>query len=322
MADQRCCILGATGFLGGQIARVAHRQGWKIRAFRRRREAVGTIGDLPVEWISGDLSDTASLLAAMRGCPLVFHAAGYYPRRTRNSEEAVRHGVMGMRNVLTAASAAGVRRLIYTSAYTTLGIPSAGLATESDLYMPSSTTNPYFEVKWAMEMEAMRAATSGLPIIITLPTVVFGPGDIKPNSSELLLMIANGHSPSRNDGQLNVVDGRDVAEAHLAAANLGRPGGRYILGGHNMDYQEMLDSILDTVEHMQQAPSSQGIVKKMTRLGAKLGNQGTHPLANIGHWFPVDAALTKGQLRLPDPIPFAKTCHDTLEWFYEHGYDQ
>ncbi|MCJ7736745.1 MAG: NAD-dependent epimerase/dehydratase family protein [Anaerolineae bacterium] len=322
MAEPRCCILGATGFLGGQIARVAHRQGWKIRGLRRRPNAVGTIGNLPVEWVSGDLSDTASLLAAMRGCPLVFHAAGYYPRRTRDSGEAVRHGVMGMRNVLAAASTAGVRRLVYTSAYTTLGIPSSGLAAENDLYVPTSTTTPYFEVKWAMEMEAMRAVTWGLPIVIALPTAVFGPGDIKPNSSQLLLMIAQGHSPSKSDGQINVVDARDVAEGHLAAANRGRTGGRYVLGGHNLEYQEMLDIMTDTAGQMQQVSSAQGIVRTVARLGARLSSPEPHHLAIIGHWFHVDSALTRNQLSLADPIPFAKTCHDTLEWFYEHGYPQ
>jgi len=322
LAERRCCVLGATGFLGGQITRVVHRQGWKIRGMRRRRNAVGAIGDLSIEWVSGDLSDTASLLAAMRGCPLVFHAAGYYPRRTRDSGEAVRHGVMGMRNVLAAASTAGVRRLVYTSAYTTLGIPSGRLAAENDLYVPSSITNPYFEVKWAMEMEAMRAATWALPIIITLPTAVFGPGDIKPSSSQLLLTIANGHSPSKRDGQINVVDPRDVADGHLAAANRWRPGGRYILGGHNLAYQEMLDIMVDTARQMRQVPSSHGIVRSMARLGARLGSPEPHHLASIGHWFPVDSALTRGQLGLPEPIPFAKTCHDALEWYYEHGCPQ
>ena len=74
MADVRCCILGATGFIGGQVARAALAGGLQVRGVRRRPEATGAIGDLDVEWMTGDLADPASLVTAMRGCPLVFHA--------------------------------------------------------------------------------------------------------------------------------------------------------------------------------------------------------------------------------------------------------
>ena len=72
-------VIGATGFIGGQIARAAAARGWQVRALRRRPQAVGAIGDVPVEWWSGDLADRASLTAAMHGCEVVFHAAGAYP---------------------------------------------------------------------------------------------------------------------------------------------------------------------------------------------------------------------------------------------------
>ena len=158
----RCCILGATGFIGGQIARAALARGWQVRGLRRRPDATGAIGDLDVEWVSGDLIDPASLVAAMRDCPLVFHAAGYYPHRARNVWETVRHGVTGMRNVLTAAATAGVKRLVYTSALTTVGPPAdpSRLADERDLYLPGSVPLPYFEAKWAMEMETKNSVSS------------------------------------------------------------------------------------------------------------------------------------------------------------------
>ena len=173
MSEIPCCVLGATGFIGGQIARVARSKGLKVRAVRRRSGAVGAIGDLDVDWVSGDLNDIASLVTAMRGCPLVFHAAAYYPQRARDPWEAVRHDVAGMRNVLTAAATAGVKRLIYTSAPTTIGPPSdtTRQANETDLYLPGSFPTPYFEVKWAKEMEAIRAAAQGQPVITVIPPV-------------------------------------------------------------------------------------------------------------------------------------------------------
>ena len=109
-----CCVLGATGFIGGQIARAALAHEWRVRAVRRRPEATGAIGDLDVEWVSANLHDPPSLAESMRGCEVVFHAAGYYPSRGGSVRQAVGEAIAGMRNVLTAAAQAGVRRIIYT----------------------------------------------------------------------------------------------------------------------------------------------------------------------------------------------------------------
>lgn len=320
----RCCILGATGFIGGQVARAAiDQEGWKVRGLRRQPDAVGTIGDLPIEWVSGDLTDAASLVTAMRGCPLVFHAAGYYPHRTRDVQETVRHGVTGMRNVLAAAATAGVKRLIYTSALTTIGPPSepGRLANEDDLYMPGSVPGPYFEVKWAMEIEAMRATAQGVPVVIVAPTTVFGPGDIKPTTGALLLLAAKGRIPGYIAGSINVVDGRDVAKGHVAAAKHGRRGRRYILGGHNMTFQDMLVVMAEAAGRKPpRAKIPLWLVETAAGAASWLGIPGTHVLCAVRHWQPLDSSRAREELTLLDPIPFAQTCRDTLAWFRAHGY--
>ncbi|MFQ6100006.1 MAG: NAD-dependent epimerase/dehydratase family protein [Anaerolineae bacterium] len=318
-----CCILGATGFIGGQIARAAVAQGWQVRGLRRRPNAVGAIGDLEIEWVSGDLADPASLVTAMRGCPLVFHAAGYYPHRARNVWETVRHGVTGMRNVLAAASTAGVKRLVYTSALTTIGPPSdpSRLAGERDLYTPGSIPNPYLEVKWAMEMEALRATAQGLPVVIVLPTAVFGPGDVKPTTGKLLLLVAKGRIPGYIEGEINVVDGRDVAAGHIAAARRGRPGQRYILGGHNLTLREMQTIIAEAAGRKPpRAKLPLWLVRVIAEVGSLLGVPGTHHLRAIRHWQPLDTTRARKELGLLEPIPFEQTCRDALAWFREHGY--
>ncbi len=322
MPTIRCCILGATGFIGGQIARAAAARGWQVRGLRRRPEAVGAVGDLDVEWVSGDLADPASLVTAMRGFPLVFHAAGYYPHLARDVREAVRHGVAGIRNVLLAASAAGVKRLVYTSALTTVGPPSdsSRLANESDLYTPGSVPLPYFEVKWAMEMEATRACAQGLPVVLVLPTVVFGPGDVKPTSGKLLLMAAQGRVPGVIEGAVNVVDARDVAAGHIAAAERGLPGQRYILGGHNLSLRELLTTIAEAAGRQPPRGSLPlWLVQAVAEAGSWLGVSGLHHLRAIRHWQPLDATRARKELGLADPIPFEQTCHDALAWFRERG---
>jgi len=319
----RCCILGATDFIGGHIARAALARGWQVRGLRRRPDAVGAIGDLEIEWVSGDLVDPASLVAAMRACPLVFHAAGYYPHRARDVWETVRHGVTGMRNVLAAAAAARVKRLVYTSALTTVGPPSdpGRLASEDDLYTPGSVPLPYFEAKWAMEMEAMRATAQGLPVVVVLPTLVLGPGDVKPTTGKLLLMAARGRIPGYVEGRINVVDRRDVAAAHVAAAERGRPGRRYVLGGHNLTFREMQSIIVEAAGR--KPPRFKlplWLIQAVAKAGGRLGVPGTHHLRAIHHWQPLDTTRAREELGLPEPIPFEQTCHDALDWFREHGY--
>jgi dihydroflavonol-4-reductase len=323
MPKIRCCILGATGFIGGQIARAALAQGLQVRGVRRRPSATGAIADLDIEWVSGDLSDSASLVTAMRGCPLVFHAAGYYPHRARNIWETVRHGVTGMRNVLAAAATASVKRLVYTSALTTVGPPAdpTHLAGERDLYTPGSAPNPYLEVKWAMEMEAMRAAAQGLPVIVMLPTAVLGPGDVKPTTSSLLLMAAQGRIPGYVEGTINVVDGRDVAAGHVAAARRGRPGQRYLLGGHNMTIREVLTVAAEIAGRKPpRVKLPPWLVRAVAKVGGRLGIPGTHHLRAIRRWQPLDTSRAREELGLPEPIPFEQTCRDTLTWFHEQGY--
>jgi dihydroflavonol-4-reductase len=323
MSNVRCCILGATGFIGGQIARTALAGGLRVRGVRRRPEATGAIGDLDIEWMTGDLADPASLVATMRGCPLVFHAAGYYPRSARNIQEIVRHGVTGMRNALNAAVTAGVKRFIYTSSLTTVGPPAdpSRLANTHDLYTPGSIPNPYYEVKWAMEMEALRAAAQGLPVIVVLPTAAFGPGDVKPTTSALLLAVAQRRVPGYVEGAINVVDGRDVAAGHIAAAKRGKPGQRYILGGHNLTIREML-----TVAANAAGGKPPGLklplwlVRAAAGLGGLLGISGTHHLRAIDHLQMLDTKRARTELGLEEPIPFEQTCRDTLDWFYENGY--
>jgi dihydroflavonol-4-reductase len=213
--------------------------------------------------------------------------------------------------------------LIYTSALTTVGPPSKPdrLANEDDLYTPGSIPNPYFETKWAMEMEAMRAMVHGLGIVTVMPTLVLGPGDVKPATGTLLLAVAKGQVPGYVEGSINVVDGRDVATGHLAAAERGRPGKRYILGGHNMTFQEMMMIIAEAAGR--KPPRTRippWVIKLAAETGSLLGTPGTHHLRAIRHWQPLDTSRAREELELPDPIPFEQTCRDSLAWFHAQGY--
>ena len=177
---------------------------------------------------------------ALRTNRIIFHCAGAYPHNPRTIALDLPKALQQMRNVLDGAAEIGVDRLVYTSSYTTIGPSDAvaedgigRLADERDIYVAGSSGDPYYEAKWAMESLAMEAGQNGQPVVVLCPTAVFGPGDVHMSVSAPLLQAARGRMPFYIDALLGVVDVRDVATAHLAAALQRRASGRYILNGHN-----------------------------------------------------------------------------------------
>ncbi len=313
----KCCVLGATGFIGGQIARAAVQAGWHVRAARRHPTSVGAIGDLPVEWVQADLRDLRMLVAAMRGCEVLFHAAAAYPQDFRHAERAVAEASAEMARVLEAAREAGIRRLVYTSSLTTLarrfeqGMPPLD---ETDFYVSGTANSAYYEAKLAMERLAL--ASRDLDVVTMLPTAVFGPGDVKPTTSLVIREAARGHIPIYFDAVINVVDGRDVAASHLSAAERGRAGERYILGGHNMTMGELLE-VVDRCQgmHRPRLHISRGAMRAFVRLTDALPF--VHLPENIRtfeFWGPVSSSKAERELSHA-ARPFEETVRDTLAWF-------
>ncbi|MCX6030581.1 MAG: NAD-dependent epimerase/dehydratase family protein [Chloroflexi bacterium] len=348
----RCLVLGATGFIGGQIARAAVARGWQVRGLRRQPGAVGAIGDLGMTWVEGDLADCASLVAAMLDCEVVFHCAGAYPHDSRQIEASTRAAVEQMRHVLAAAREAGVRRLVYTSSFTTIGRPTESLspkpaeaapmppiagvgartasfrigtepsrlADERDFYVPGSANDPYYEAKWAMEVEALRAAGPGLEVVVLCPVAVFGPGDVHLSVSQPLLMTAQGRLPFYLDATFSVVDVRDAAETHVAAAERGRSGERYILCGHNLTMREGLAEVAAVAGARPPFVKLGGpLLKAFLAVGSLIPGSNTAYLRTAPLWRPVDNAKAVRELGLR-VRPFAETARDALAWFRERGF--
>jgi dihydroflavonol-4-reductase len=171
-----------------------------------------------------------------------------------------------------------------------------------------------------MELEAFRAAAEGLPAVILNPTAVFGPGDVKPATGEVLLRAARGQIPVYFDAVVNSVDVRDVAAAHVTAAERGRVGQRYLVGGHNLTLQELLTTTAQVA----------GIQPPRWRLSTQTVAAVIHvsdwlrlPLPDlvktIHYWQPLDSEKARRELGLK-ARPFEDTARDTIAWFREHHY--
>ena len=319
-------VLGATGFIGGQIARAALDGGWEVRALRRNPKSVGDLEGLPIEWVAGNITNSASLRAAMQGVEIVFHAAAYYPSGThpRQVPAAVAHARQEIETVLNALRAAQVPRLIFTSTLSTIGQPPPGekrLADERDTYSPSSMPkNAYYECKIAMENAVL--AANDIDAVVLCPTAVFGPGDVHLTMGKLLISVARGRVPAWLPGIINAIDVRDVAATHIIAAQHGQRGERYILGGHNFTVEEAL----------RQAARAANVTEPrfeiplwVTRILVTLDDalpfisiSGNH-LRALPHWQGYNTSKAQTKLGLK-PRPFEETARDALSWFEQKGY--
>jgi len=179
------------------------------------------------------------------GCEAVFHVAADYRLWALNPQELYRNNVEGTEKILAASKAAGVSRVVYTSTVGTIGFHANGTpASEADLPDRQALVGAYKTSKFQAEQVTLRYAGEGLPVVIVNPSAPVGEGDRKPtDTGRIIVDFVNRKMPAYMDTGLNLVDVRDVAEGHLLAFRKGRPGERYILGGRNMHFKEILDTL-------------------------------------------------------------------------------
>jgi dihydroflavonol-4-reductase len=238
-------VTGASGFIGGHVARLLVERGCAVRALVRPTSNLSAIADLPLERAEGDLRDIRSLRAAIQGCRQLFHVAADYRLWARDPRELYRSNVEGTRNALKAASEAHVEKVVYTSTVGTIGIPGSGRSgTEESPVSAAEMSGDYKRSKVGAEQVALEFAAQGLPVVIVNPTAPVGEGDLKPTpTGKIIVDFLRGAMPAYVDTGLNLVDVRDVAVGHLLAAERGRAGQRYILGARNMTLREILEAL-------------------------------------------------------------------------------
>jgi len=236
-------VTGANGFVGNHLARALLDRGHQVRVLVRPQSDLRTLQGLPVEIVYGDLRDAASLQTAVQNVHSVFHAAADYRLWASHPEEIYDTNVRGTCNILEAARREGVERLVYTSSVATLAVdrPNA-LPNEQTEARIEEMIGHYKRSKFLAEQEALRAASEGVPVVIVNPSTPVGPSDWKPTpTGRIILDFLNGRMPAYVQTGLNLVPVEDVAVGHCLAAERGRIGERYILGGRNLLLKEILD---------------------------------------------------------------------------------
>ena len=221
-----------------------------MRAMARATSTRTNLEGLDVEVVEGDLNDPASLRAAVRGCEGVFHVAADYRLWVRDPADMFCTNVKGTQEIMGAAAAAGVKRIVYTSSVATLGLPAGGgLGDEETPVKADDMIGTYKRSKFDAEVEVRHLIDeSGLPAIIVNPAAPVGPGDIKPTpTGRMVVDAASGRMPAYVDTGLNIVHVDDVASGHLLAYQHGQIGEHYVLGGENLSLQDILGKIATIV---------------------------------------------------------------------------
>jgi dihydroflavonol-4-reductase len=236
-SDMQVLVTGATGFVGSNLAAALAARGDRVRVLRRTTSQLKALGDVPVEYAVGDILDPDSLLVAMQGRELVFHVAAMSQYWRSSKETVYQVNVEGTRNVMRAALAAGVQRVVHTSSVAALGYPPRGsMADESQDFPSELRWWPYGHSKHLAELEVQNAVERGLPAVIVNPTIIIGPRDVNFISGSLIRASARGQLWVVPPGGSNLIHVDDVVAGHLAAAEKGRVGERYILGGENLSH--------------------------------------------------------------------------------------
>lgn len=317
-------VTGATGFVGWHVARLLVEKGHKVRALVRK----GPVMSLDVEPFPGDLRDLESLQAATAGCGAVFHVAADYRLWSANPSELYQSNVDGTVNILTAASAAGVDRVVYTSTVGCIGVTGDSAGTEEAQVALGEMQGPYKRSKFLAERKAFDFAAKGVPVTIVNPTAPIGDHDFKPTpTGRIILDYLKGRMPAFIDTGLNFVDVRDVAEGHWLAFEKGKPGERYILGCENLT----LEAVFARLEKISGRPAPKVKIPRAFAYLAGLSSTGWAKVSGREPRVPLDAVRMSAKKmwvshqKATEQLGFQPGSVDgalgrAVDWFRANGY--
>jgi dihydroflavonol-4-reductase len=311
-------VTGGTGFLGSHLVRALADRGDDLRLLLRRSSNAGLLDDLEFERRTGDVTDRRAVRRAMEGVERVFHVAGRTSLRDRDREAVFDINVKGARIVFEAALTAGVERLVFTSSVAAIGpAKPGGTASEDQEFRAGRLGITYINSKHEAEVEALRAAAKGLPVVIVNPSFVLGPDDPKGTSMTLVRRFLQRRIPVYVDGALNIVDVRDVAAGHLLADRKGEVAERYILGGRNFTLDRLFAD-LSRISGV--APPELRLPGGPATHGARLAALARLPLPiapdevkSATQWWTYRNTKAKRELGFK-PRPHEETLEDAVRW--------
>lgn len=244
----KALVTGSAGFIGSNVVRALLMDGHDVRALHLPHEDLRNLRGLDVERVPGDVTDLAKMRTATHGCEVVFHLAAVYALWTKDAHVMQRVNVEGTRTVLAAARAEGVRRVVHTSSIARFGGQGPRTrATEESAFALGASGDVYSRSKADAHEVAVEAARHQ-DVVIVAPCGPIGPGDAGPTPTGRLLLSAIKMPVALvADTTTNFADVRDMARAHLLAAERGKRGETYLLGCRDVSLAEIARMALDAL---------------------------------------------------------------------------
>jgi dihydroflavonol-4-reductase len=323
MTNGSVLVTGGTGFLGRALVERLLGVGDHVKALARSDASTSELAVLGADAVRGDVLDLEALAGAMRGCDVVYHAAGANAFCVRDPSPMFEVNVRGSQNVVRAAARAGVRRVVYTSSAATLGEASGTIGSEASPHRGwflSDYERSKFEAERAVFATAREA---GLDVVSVNPASVQGPGRAT-GSAKLLLDYLNGRLKAVVDSKLSLVDIADCTEGHLLAGSRGTPGERYVLSGATLSVRDglaLVASLLGVDRPLRTLPPSLAMavataaeaVGRVRRSSPRICRELARTLIH-GHAYDGSKATRTLGLRY---TPIEETLRRTVDWWVE-----
>ena len=224
-------ITGATGFIGGRIARQLAAAGHEVVALARNPAQARDLARLGIALHPGDITDKESMRAPMRGVDGVFHVAAWYKIGASDAPTAEAINVGGTRNVLELMRELGIPKGVYTSTLAVFSDTHGRIVDES-YYHGGPWLSEYDRTKWLAHYEVARPMQeAGLPLVIVQPGLTYGPGDNSPTRDTLVLYLRRRLPVAPRRTAFCWAHVEDTARGHVLAMEKGRPGESYIIAG-------------------------------------------------------------------------------------------
>lgn len=311
-------LTGATGFVGSALARQLLAAGHKVHALVRSHEKGGRLRDLGARLFPGDVTNKESMRPGMLGVDGVFHVAGWYKIGTRDQSDGERVNVGGTRNVLELMGELGIPKGVYTS---TLGVYSDthGRIVDETYHFSGRHLTEYDRTKAAAHELALKSIADGLPLVIAMPGVNYGPGDtsfihdiLRDYLRHRLPMVPSGTGVCWAH-----VD--DTAQGHILAMDKGRAGESYHLSGEPATLVDVL-KIANEITGIPVPPVvppgmlralsyPMGVVERILALPGLYTAEGMRIAGGVTYWG--DNSKARRELRY-DPRPLRAGLRETL----------
>lgn len=236
----RVLVTGGTGFVGRNLLYHLYEQGHDITLLHR---PTSKLIDLPegIRRVTGELTRPETIRGCCEGIEWVFHVAGDVTWGRRLRKRMFANNLEGTKNMIAEAERAGVKRFVYTSSAAAVGLPDSEQPADETFPFNGYELNVGYAIAKRQAEEAVLArAAEGFPAVVVNPTVIIG---VRTYTSSFFAAVAKGRLRIAPDSGVNLVDVEDVARGHLLAAEKGKVGERYILGGSNLSFLEAFQKI-------------------------------------------------------------------------------